>query len=161
MFIAHWEFDVMISSYWFLYTFGTLTCWWYWLILFIILAYWFCFCYDYPAHFDMYVHIVVYLVVLVIDSFACILSWSSLSMLSLLHSSWLSCSSLAYVWTWMIYLRFAWLFVACLLFSCVFTCCLSVWVTHLSPYLQPSSFGHFLHSGSHFSKCETLCVIVL
>ena len=43
-------------------------------------------------------------------------------------------------------------------FLCVIACRLSVWVAHLSPYLQPSSFGHFLHSGSRFCKCETLCV---
>ena len=28
------------------------------------------------------------------------------------------------------------------------------------PYLQPSSFYHFLHFGSHFYKCEALCVLV-
>ncbi|KAL6350423.1 hypothetical protein AAG906_004374 [Vitis piasezkii] len=42
---------------------------------------------------------------------------------------------------------------------CVIACCLSVWVAHLSPYLQPFGFGHFLHSGSHFCKCETLYYI--
>ena len=44
---------------------------------------------------------------------------------------------------------------------CVIACRLSVWVAHLSPYLPLSSLGHFLHSGSRFCKCETLCVLVL
>ena len=44
---------------------------------------------------------------------------------------------------------------------CVIVCRLSMWVAHLSPYLRPSSFGHFLHFGSHFCKCEALCVLVL
>ena len=43
---------------------------------------------------------------------------------------------------------------------CVIACRLSVWVVHLSPYLQPSGFGHFLHFGSHYCKCEALCVFV-
>ena len=66
VFIAHWEFDVVISFDWLLYPFGTLACWWYWLTLLLVLAYWICSCHDYPAHFDMYVHIFVYLVVLVL-----------------------------------------------------------------------------------------------
>ena len=33
-----------------------------------------CSCHNYPAHFDMYAHIVVYLVCLSIDSLACTLS---------------------------------------------------------------------------------------
>ena len=44
---------------------------------------------------------------------------------------------------------------------CVIACRLSMWDAHLSPYLSPSSLGHFLHYGSHFCKCETLCVLVL
>ena len=79
-----WGFWCSDSFYaWLLYPFGTLTCWWYWLILLLVLAYWLCFYHDYSTHFDMYVHIAVYLVCLSVDSFACILSWSSLSMLSL------------------------------------------------------------------------------
>ena len=56
---------------------------------------------DYPVHFDMYVRIIIYLVVLLIDSFAYILFWPSLSMLCYpcCYSSWLSYSHLAYVWT--------------------------------------------------------------
>ena len=42
----------------------------------------------------------------------------------------------------------------------VIACRLSVWAAHLSPYLQPSGFGHFFHSGSYFCKCEVLCVFV-
>ena len=43
---------------------------------------------------------------------------------------------------------------------CMIACRLSVWAVHLSPYLQPSGFGHFIHSGSHFCKCKALCVFV-
>ncbi|KAL6338359.1 hypothetical protein AAG906_018730 [Vitis piasezkii] len=35
-------------------------------------------------------------------------------------------------------------------------CRLSMWAAHLSHYLQSSSFGHFLHFGSYFCKCEAL-----
>ena len=66
---------------WLLYPFVTLTWWWYWLIRLLVLAYWFCSCHDYPAYFGMYVHIVVYLVCLTVDYLACILTWSSLSIL--------------------------------------------------------------------------------
>ena len=44
---------------------------------------------------------------------------------------------------------------------CVIVCRLSMWVAHLSLYLRPSSLGRFLHSSSHFCKCEALCVLVL
>ena len=43
---------------------------------------------------------------------------------------------------------------------CVIACCLSVWVAHISPYLQPSGFDHFLPFGSYICKCETWCVFV-
>ena len=43
---------------------------------------------------------------------------------------------------------------------CVIACRLFVWATHLSSYLKPFSFGHFLHSGSHFCKREALYVLV-
>ena len=140
---------------WLLYLFVTLTYWWYWLILLIVLAYWFCSYHDCPAHFDIYVHTVVYLVVLVIDSFACILSWSSLSMLFL---SLFILIVTACMWTWVIYLYFAWLCVAWLLSS--------VWLhvacpcgPHTYPLISdPLVFGHFFHSGSHFCKSEALCV---
>ena len=69
-------------------------------------------------------------------------------------------SRLACVWTWMIYLHFAWLPVAWLLFFYVISCFLSVWIAHLSFYLQPFGFDHFLHFGSYFGKCEALCVLV-
>ena len=68
---------------------------------------------------------------------------------------------IAYMWTRVAY------FVPCLIachmiaLLCVIACCLFVWDAHLSPYLSPSSLGHFLHYGSHFCKCETLCVLVL
>ena len=76
------------------------------------------------------------------------------------YSFWLSYSRLACVQTWMISLRPTWPFVAWLLFSFVFTCCLSMRVAYLSPYLQPSGFGHFLHFSSYFYNCEALCVFV-
>ena len=74
----------MIFHAWSLYPFGTLTWWWYWLIHLLVLAYWFCSSHDYLTYFGMYIHIVVYLVCLNVDYPACILSWSYLSMLSLL-----------------------------------------------------------------------------
>ena len=74
----------MILHAWSLYPFGALTWWWYWLIRLLVLAYWFCSSHDYLAHFDMYVHFVVSLICLSVDYLAFILSWSYLSMLSLL-----------------------------------------------------------------------------
>ena len=47
---------------------------------------------------------------------------------------------------------------ALLLCDCM--CCLFMWVAHLSPYLQPYGFGHFLFFGSYICKCEILCVLV-
>ena len=47
------------------------------------------------------------------------------------------------------------------LIPCDCISCLSMWATHLSPYLQPSGFDHFLHHSSHFCKCEALCVLIL
>ena len=96
-----------------------------------------------------------------VDSLVCVLSWSSLSMMFISPFVLIVIVSLILCVDMVIYLRFAWLCVAWLPSFCVIACRLTVWVAHLSPYLQPSSFGHFLHSGSHFSKCETLCVIVL
>ena len=58
------------------------------------------------------------------------------------------------------------IFVLCLIVCCmtaplyVIACRLFVWAAHLSPYLQPSGFDHFLHFGSHCFKCEALCVLV-
>ena len=89
-----------------------------------------------------------------------ILITSEHAIILVIYSSWFSYSWLACAWTWMIYLCFAWLSIAWLLFFYVITCCLSVWAAHLSPYLQPSSCNHFLHFGSHFFKCEALCVLV-
>ena len=126
---------------WLLYPFTTLTYWWYWLILLIVLAYWFFSYHDCPAHFDMYVHTVVYLVVLVIDSFACIVSWSYLSMLFL---SLFILIVIACMWTWVIYMYPAWLYVTWPLFFCMIACRLSVWAAHLSSYFQSSSFRSFL-----------------
>ena len=106
----------------------------------------------------MYRFIVVYRLTWWVDSLACILSWSSLSMLSLSLSILIV---IACRWTWVIY------FVLCLIvrcmtaFLCVIACCLSVWAAHLSSYLQSSGFGHFLSFGSQFYKSEALCVLIL
>ena len=74
------------------------------------------------------------------------------------YSSWLSYSCLACAWTWMIYLCFAWLPIAWLFIFCVISCCLFVWVAYLSPYLQPSSFNHFLLFGSYIFKWGLVCI---
>ena len=175
---------------WLLCLFGTLTCWLWWLIIligdfdvaiflcFIAISIWdigmlivlinYLVCLSivtliFPWLFcslHMYRLIVVWILTWCVDSLACILSWSFFSMPSLLHTSWLSYSRLACVWTWMIYLRSTWLPVAWLFFSYVFASCLSIWVSYLSSYLQPSGFGHFLHFGSYFCRCEALCVLV-
>ena len=74
----------MIFHAWSLYPIGALTWWWYWLIRLLVLAYSFCSSHDYPGHFDMYLHFVVSLICLSVHYLAFILSWSYLSMLSLL-----------------------------------------------------------------------------
>ena len=136
---------MVIFYAWLLYPFATLTWWWYSLILLPVLTYWLYSCHDYPTHFDMYAHIIVYLVCLSVVSLACILSWLFfLACYLCCYSFWLSYSRLAYVWTWVIYLYFSWLLGAWLLFFCVFSRCLSMWITYLSLYLQPYGFGHFL-----------------
>ena len=151
----------MISSNWLLYSFETLTCWWYWLILLIVLVYWFCFCHDYLVHFDMYVHIVVYLIVIVLTPLLIYYLDHLWACYPCCYSSWLLYSRLACVWTWMIYLLFVWLLVAWLLFSCVFACCLFVRAAHLSPYLQPSSFDHFLHFDFIFANMRPCVCLFL
>ena len=52
------------------------------------------------------------------------------------------------------------LFCMTTLLLCDCMCCLFMWVAHLSPYLQPYGFGHFLFFGSYICKCEILCVLV-
>ena len=104
----------------------------------------------------MHRFIVVYRLTWHIDSLACMLYWSSLSMLSLSLSvlNVITCVDLGDI-------SVLCLNVCCMIvLLCVIACCLSVWIAHLSPYLQPFGFGHFLYSGSHFCKCETLCVFV-
>ena len=130
------------------------------MILLIVLAYWFYSCHDYPAHFDMYVHISIYLVVLVLTLLLVYYLDHLWACYPCCYSSWLLYSRLACVWTWMIYLHSTWLPVAWLLFSYVIACCLSMWVAYLSPYLQLSSFGHSFHFCSYICKCEALCVLV-
>ena len=101
-----------------------------------------------------------YISCLTIDSLAWILSWLFSSMLCLLFILF-SYARLDCVWTWMIYLHPTWLFVAWLLFSCVFACCLFVRAAHLSPYLQPSSFDHFLHFDFIFANMRPCVCLFL
>ena len=93
------------------------------------------------------------------DPLVCILFWSSLSMifvspfvLIIIFSLILCVYDISYL-----------CLIACrrTILLCVIACRLSMWDAHLSPYLSPSSLDHFLHYGSHFCKCETLCVLVL
>ena len=102
----------------------------------------------------------VYRLAWYVDSFACIVSWSSLGMTFVSLSIWLSYSCLPCVYM-MIYLRFVWLCGAWLPSSAwLYASCLCG--SHIyPPYLPLSSLGHFLHSGSRFCKCEALCVLVL
>ena len=95
-----------------------------------------------------------------VDSLTCILFWSSLSMMIVSLSIWLSYSRLSCVYIDDISEL---CLIACCMTTllCVIACRLSVWVAHLSPYLPLSSLGHFLHSGSRFCKCETFYVFAL
>ena len=94
-----------------------------------------------------------------VDSLTCILFWSSLSMMFV---SLFILIVIAFLGghDWYI-LYSAWLYDAWLPSLCMIACRLSMWVAYLSPCLPLSSLGHFLHSGSRFCKCETLCVLVL
>ena len=76
-------------------------------------------------------------------SLACILSWSSLSMLSI---SLFILIVIACMWTWLLYSIPCLTVCRMIALFCVIACCLSVWVAHLSSYLQPSGFSHFLRS---------------
>ena len=146
-FIDVFVWDIDMLGYW-------------WLILSPCLAHWFWFCHYCFDHFTC-IHSLLYI--------------TRLDMLILWHvyyfdrlwAWWLyhypsDCRILAYlVCTLMIYLSFAWLRVAWLPSFCMTACRLFMWVAHLSPCLPLSSLGHFLHYGSHFCKCEALCVLVL
>ena len=93
-----------------------------------------------------------------VDSLACILPWSSfehdvciticLDRHSLCGLEWYTCTLL----DCMVhdYPSFVWLHVAC---PCG---------PHIYPLpSNPLVFGHFLHFGSHYCKCETFCVFAL
>ena len=106
----------------------------------------------------MYIFIVVYHLTLWVDSHACILSWSAsiMTSVSLFILIVISC-----VWTW---------WYICTLLDCVsHDCPPSAWLyvvcpcgLHIYPLTSNSlSFGHSLHSGSHFCKCEVLCCLLL
>ena len=171
---------------WLLCSFRTLTCWLCWLIIliedfdvsiflcFIAISIWdfimLIVLIDYlvclsivtlilPWLFcslHMYRFIVVYHLTWWVNSLACTLSWSSLSMLSLSQ----------FILIVIAYVDLSDIFVLCLTvccmiaFLCVIACRLSVWAVYLSLYLQPSGFGHLFHYGSYFCKCEALCVFV-
>ena len=85
--VTHWEFLISFSLMhaWLLYSFETLACWLYWLIISTILTYWFFLLYDYSTLLDMYILLVAYLIHFdMFDFLGYILSWLSWSMLSLL-----------------------------------------------------------------------------
>ena len=131
-----------------------------WLILLLCLAHWPWFCHDCFDHFTC-IHSLLYitrldmLILWLVYYFDRLWAWW-------LYRYPFDCCILAYlVCTLMIYLSFAWLRVAWLPSFCMTACRLFMWVAHLSPCLPLSSLGHFLHSGSRFCKCETLCVLVL
>ena len=115
----------------------------------------------------MYRLIVIYLSTWCVDSFACILSWSSLSMLSLSLFTLIVIFSLS--------LRVDMCGISAL---CLTACCMIALLLHDCPFLawlhvgclcgpqiypltsNPLVFDHFFHLGSHFCKCEALCVLV-
>ena len=115
---------------------------------------------DYSAHFTCIDSLLYVVWLAVLFPLTCILFWSSLSMMIVSLSIWLSYSRLSCVYIDDISEL---CLIACCMTTllCVIACRLSVWVAHLSPYLPLSSLGHFLHSGSRFCKCEALCVLVL
>ena len=86
-----------------------------------------------------------------VDSLTCILFWSSLSMMIVSLSIWLSYSRLSCVYIDDISEL---CLIACCMTTllCVIACCLSMWVAHLSPCLPFSSLGHFLHSVLAFAS---------
>ena len=134
LFIVHWGFLDACLDVVFIWDFDMLDYWW--LILLHCLAYWFWFWHDCSDHFTC-IHSPLYITQL----------WLSHSRLSCVYMSDISCS--------------AWLYDAWLPSLCMIACRLSMWVSLLSPYLPPFGFGHFLHFGSHFCKCEALCVLAL
>ena len=98
--IAHWEVLVSLSFMhaWLLNSFEALACRLYWLIISFFLTHWLFLLYDHSTHLGMYIILIAYLIHFdMIDSFGCILSWLSWSMLSFLdihldyHISCLSC----------------------------------------------------------------------
>ena len=92
----------------------------------------------------MYVHIVVYLVCLSVDSITCIFFLSSLSMLSLLIFILIVVFSFSLCVDMDDILAFC-LTACCMTALLMCDCMLLVYVVaHLSPYLQPSSFSHSL-----------------
>ena len=156
--IVHWGFLDACLDVIFIWDFDMLDYWW--LILLHCLAYWFWFWHDLFWSLHMHTLTIVYHSAWHVDSLTCILFWLSLSMM------FVSLFVLIVIFSLILCVHvdiseFC-LIVCCMIaFLCVIVCCLSMWVAHLSPYLRPSSLGHFLHSGSHFCKCEALCVLVL
>ena len=154
---------------WLLYSFGTLTCWLCWLIILIEdsnIAMFLCFIAIFIWDIDMLIVLIDYLtclsiVILIlpwlfyslhmhrltvlylltwcVDSLACILSKSSLSMLYL---SLFILIVISRMWTWVVYSYFAWLYVTWLPSPC--DCMPLVHVGRTSIPLPPTlCFGHF------------------
>ena len=133
-----WDIYFLCASL--LYLFRILTFWLYRLLILFRLAWWFWF---FPWLFwspCMYGFIIIYHFTWHVDSFSCILSWSSLSMM---FASLFILIIIACMHTWVIYP------VLCLTACCVTTlllyeCMSSVRVGHTSiPYLQLSWFWSF------------------
>ena len=148
------------SSYWLLYPFGTLTWWWYWLILLFVLAYWICSCHDYPAYFDMYVHIVVYLVALVLTLFLVYY----LDHLWACHHCCIHLDCHVLVW-----LVCGHVWYTCTLLDCLLhDCSSSVWlhvVCLCGLYIYPLTSNPLVSIipfffSSYICKCKALCVLV-
>ena len=145
---------MVIFYAWLLYPFATWTCWWYWLIILLILVYQICSCHDYPAHFDMRVHFVVYLVCLSVDYldhlWACYPHYYSSWLLYFLLSLCVDLDDI-HVLCMTVYCMTSFL-------PCDCMSCLSMWDTHLSPCLQVPSLGQPCFTWSRIWY-ETCCFI--
>ena len=139
--IVHWGFLAAGLDVVFIWDFDMLDYWWLNLIallsvLILILAWLF-----WSLH--MHTLTTVYHSAWHVDSLTCILFWPSLSMMIVSLSIWLLYSRLSCVYiddiSELCLIACSWL-----PSSCVIACCLSMWVAHLSPYLQLSWFRSFL-----------------
>ena len=151
---------------WFLLCFTDIFVWdihmlvYWWLILLPCLAHWFWFCHDCSDHFT-YIHLPPYIFWFDMLTHLLVYSLDHLWAWCLYHYS-SDCRILAYLVCGHDDIS-EFCLIACRMTAllCVIACRLSMWLAHLPPYLQSSSLGHSFHFGSHFCKCETLCVLVL